>query len=81
MMSRLKAILVSVDGSTLEARISIAREGVPAEFQPGASFPYFFGYYETRVVDMILDSSIEWVRVMYEPTDSIRIAANDGSLS
>ena len=35
--------LTWVDGTTLEAGISVDPQGLPREFQPGASFPYFFG--------------------------------------
>ena len=72
--------LILVGGGMLEASISVQREGLPGDFESGASFPYFFGYYEARVVDMILDSTVHWVRVKYEPTDSVQIVSDDGSL-
>ena len=67
-------------GQLLPARIVVDGAGLPPEFRPGASFPYFYGYFEPRVLDMILDTSRRWVRVKYEPTDSIRIVADEGAL-
>lgn len=70
----LEGDLASLDTATRAGQITVAREGLPAEFRQGASFPYFYGYFEPRVVDMILDQRRVWVRVKYEPTDSVRIA-------
>jgi hypothetical protein len=72
--------LTSIDPETRAARIVVDSAGLPPECRPGASFPYFYGYFEARTVDMILDPSRRWVRVKYEPTDSIRIVADDGAL-
>lgn len=76
----LEGDLTSIDPETRAARIVVDGTGLPPEFRPGASFPYFYGYFEPRVLDMILDTSRRWVRVKYEPTDSIRIVADDGAL-
>jgi hypothetical protein len=78
----LEGDLISVDADTGVARILVTRERLPTEFHPGASFPYFYGYFEPSVVDMILDPHRVWVRVKYEPTDSVRIVGEfpDGPL-
>lgn len=74
--------VISLDPTSSTARMVVSRIGLPNELRPGVSLPYFHGYYEPRTVDIVLDPTREWVRVRFEPTDSIRVVRDspDGRL-
>jgi hypothetical protein len=51
----LESELVSVNADTRVAVMQVPRESLPLNVQTGSTFPYFYGYFEPRDVDMILD--------------------------
>lgn len=75
----LQGDVVALDAETGEASISVDKDTLPDDMDVGASFPYFYGYFEPAIVDLILDQSRDWRRVEYQPTDSQEIVGEFSS--
>jgi hypothetical protein len=69
----LQGDVVAIDHETRQAVMSVDKDSLPPDFSAGASFPYFFGYFEPSIVDLILDAGRDWQKVEYQPTDSQQI--------